>query len=341
MSQSLADNLGAVFIGVIFSSILFGITNLQTYIYYCRYPKDWYIHKISIGILWALDAVHLALTVDAVYQYLINGFGNVLALLVIVWSFKLQIAVNIVIILFVQSLYAMRIWKLGRGHRHTLLPCLVTFVVVAGYVVGILLVIETFRMTTWAELDTISWAIYASFATSTGVDFVIAAVMCYYLHKSKSGFTGSENIINRLMQYTLSSGLVTSACSMSALIAYALMPTNLIFLAIEFSLTKLYINSFLAMLNARQNIRERDRLSISLSKLRSSNYRGGLSLPSASTSFASPSTPVGGTFDQSIKIQTIPESPMDSKDDFPQLSPQDGKTHYQWSHINNFQPRAV
>ncbi|KIM82113.1 hypothetical protein PILCRDRAFT_485190 [Piloderma croceum F 1598] len=77
---------------------------------------------------------------------------------------------------------------------------------------------------------------------------------------------------------------------MSALITYIVMPDNLIFLAIELSLTKclscplthshsslncaapaVYINSFLAMLNARQSIRGKNEegVSINLSELRS------------------------------------------------------------------------
>jgi len=54
------------------------------------------------------------------------------------------------------------------------------------------------------------------------------------------------------MQYSLSSGLFTSACSLSTLFTYTLMPNNLIFMGLQFLSTKFYVGSFLAMLNARQ-----------------------------------------------------------------------------------------
>ncbi|EEB86601.1 hypothetical protein MPER_16385, partial [Moniliophthora perniciosa FA553] len=57
-----------------------------------------------------LDAFHLSLTIHAVYYYLVKNFGNHAAYPNIIWSLKLQVAVNVIIILIVQSLYAYRVW---------------------------------------------------------------------------------------------------------------------------------------------------------------------------------------------------------------------------------------
>ncbi|KAH9477178.1 hypothetical protein JR316_0011096 [Psilocybe cubensis] len=54
------------------------------------------------------------------------------------------------------------------------------------------------------------------------------------------------------MQYSLSSGLLTSACSLSAMFTFILMPNTFIFIALEFLVTQLYVGSFVAMLNARE-----------------------------------------------------------------------------------------
>ncbi|KAF8647976.1 hypothetical protein AX16_006424 [Volvariella volvacea WC 439] len=109
----------------------------------------------------------------------------------------------------------------------------------------------------FSELHVMDWAVYASFATSTFIDFVIAIVMCFYLQTSRSGFSTTNSMIVAIMRYVVASGLATSLCSMTALITYAAMPNNLVFLGIEFLLTKLYVNSFLAMLNARQSMRDK------------------------------------------------------------------------------------
>ncbi|KAK0442667.1 hypothetical protein EV421DRAFT_1808283 [Armillaria borealis] len=77
--------------------------------------------------------------------------------------------------------------------------------------------------------------------------------MCYYLHRGRSmaGVSSTTKIIVELMRFAVMSGLTTSACSLFTLVAYIAWPNSLIFLAVDFILPKLYINSLLAMLNAR------------------------------------------------------------------------------------------
>jgi len=261
--------MGAAFLGTIFASIFYGITNLQVYLYYQNYHNDWHVQKYSVALLWVLDTLHLSLTIAAVYHYLINSFGLTPALELVVWTFKLQIAVNIVIICVVQTLYAIRVWKLGR-HNQRIWPILVALVVVSGYAIGIVLAVKTYRISTWADISEMSWVIYASFAWTTANDVVIAIAMCFYLIRSRSEFSGTNNKIIVIVRMILASGSLTSACSLAALIAFAAMPNTLVFLGIEFLLTKLYINSFLAMLNARHVVRDQDtatRHSLSLNKI--------------------------------------------------------------------------
>lgn len=253
---TLDNTLGAALVGAFFAAILYGFTTILVILYFTNYPNDWRVQKISVAILWILDSLHLSLTIATVYHYVVTSFGSLLAIQLVDWTLKLQIAVNIGIILFVQTLYAIRVWKLGHGHHHRAWPVFVVVVVGGGYAVGVLLARETYRADNFGQLHFISWAIITSFVTSTSIDVVLSGAMCYYLIKSRSGFSGSNSTIYYIIRMTLISGALTSACSLTALIAYVVMPKNLVFLAIEFLLTKLYINSFLAMLNARQSIRE-------------------------------------------------------------------------------------
>ncbi|KAK0243657.1 hypothetical protein EDD85DRAFT_804791 [Armillaria nabsnona] len=252
---SLGTTIGAAYVGAMLSSLLFGITVLQVFIYYRDYPNDWRLFRYSVGILWVLDAFHLSLTMHAIYHYTVDSFGDYAALGNVVWSFKLQILVNVVIIVFVQSLYAVRLWKFGR-HFHRFLPWTVIFVVACGFAVGVLLVYKTYTITTFTGLASMNWAIDAAFATSTGIDFFISFAMCYYLHKSRSitEFSSTNSRLLVLMWFVLMSGLVTSACSTVALVTYIVLPNTLVFLGVEFLLTKLYVNSLLSMLNARKRL---------------------------------------------------------------------------------------
>ncbi|KAF8883553.1 hypothetical protein BD779DRAFT_827924 [Infundibulicybe gibba] len=284
--QTVDNTIGAAFLGVIASAFLFGITTLQAYWYFHRFwRQDTLLHRISVGVLWSLDTFHLFLTIHSVYHYIVTGFGHLEGLAYITWSIKLQVAANVIIILMVQSLYTFRVWLLSGYHRGVL-GYLVVSVVAGGFGIGIVLAYEIYTVNTFVELDEISWAVAASLATATTIDFTIATAMCYYLRKSKGSESRLNSRISRVMQYTLSSGLFTSACSLSAMFTYILMPNNFIFLGLQFLLTRLYVGSFLAMLNARERIPpQHEEHSIGQSHLKLSVVKFQTpSLPSASSS---------------------------------------------------------
>ncbi|KAF7375368.1 hypothetical protein MSAN_00424300 [Mycena sanguinolenta] len=251
--QLVDSTLGAMFIGLVVSCMLFGVSSLQVYYYYHYYPYDGWLHKVSVGVLWVLDATHLSLTIYSSYYYGINGFGQFAVLDVVIWPVKLEVAINVVIILLVQSLYAYRVWILG-GYHHGVLGYLVAGVVLGGFGIGIVLSYETYSVSNWTQISDIAWAVESSFAASTSIDIIISMAMCYYLWRSKGPESRLNSRISTLMQYTLSSGVFTSACSCSCLLTFIFRPNSLAFLALSYILTRLYMNSFMAMMNARQRV---------------------------------------------------------------------------------------
>ncbi|KAK0243656.1 hypothetical protein EDD85DRAFT_168243 [Armillaria nabsnona] len=252
---SLGDTFGALFIGATVAAVLFGIMNLQVLIYYKRYPNDWSLYLYSVALFWVLDSVHFALGIHALYYYLIDMYGNLLGALLdnAIWSLRLQLLLKVWIIVFVQGVYAIRLWKLGR-HFHKILPWFVFFTVAVSFGAGILMSYETYIPQNVVSISTIGISIYIFYSVAIMTDFIIALMMCYYLHKSRAiihlPFTAHKLL--GLMRLALVSGLATSACSLFAVFTYFAWSDTLIFVAIDFILPKLYINSLLAMLNYRQ-----------------------------------------------------------------------------------------
>ena len=107
------------------------------------------------------------------------------------------------------------------------------------------------------QLSEVAWAVHSALGAATAIDFVLAGAMCYYLTKSRITESPLNSKISRIMQFTLSSGLLTSACSLSALFTYIFLANTMIFFAIESLLTKFYVVSFFAMLNARERTTEK------------------------------------------------------------------------------------
>ncbi|KAK0488414.1 hypothetical protein IW261DRAFT_1602347 [Armillaria novae-zelandiae] len=268
--------LGAIYVGATIAAVFYGITILQTVIYYKLYPDDPWIFRYAVAVLWILDTLHVILTTHALYFYMIESFGDFLALFSIIWSFPLQLLVGMLIVVGVQALYAVRIWKLGR-RIHMVIPWSIFFAVAASLGTGIYAIYDTYglgllllfvsyanpvaryTLTTAFGIPTISTSIYVVFSTLAGADFCIAGTMCYYLDKGTSmSFSSTTKIVVGLMRLAVISGLATSACSLLTLVAFIAWPKTLIFIAIHFILPKLYINSMLAMLNAR-NVQRRKR----------------------------------------------------------------------------------
>ncbi|KAH9053093.1 hypothetical protein EDB87DRAFT_1653918 [Lactarius vividus] len=70
-------------------------------------------------------------------------------------------------------------------------------------------------------------------------DVFTAASLSYFLHKMRTGFKRSDTLINRLIIYSVNTGALTSVFSAAVLASYNLMPSNLIYIALYFILTKL------------------------------------------------------------------------------------------------------
>jgi len=100
-------------------------------------------------------------------------------------------------------------------------------------------------------MSTISWAIKAQLSAATAIDVVITILILICLRKSQSVLTSLKSRLARVIVYTLISGFATSLCGIAALLAFLFMPHNFVYVALGFILTRLHVNSFLGLLNAR------------------------------------------------------------------------------------------
>ncbi|KAF8347236.1 hypothetical protein F5887DRAFT_957397 [Amanita rubescens] len=206
-----------------------------------------------------MDTLHTAFIVDDLWHYLIESFGNYEALLPMTWSHKAQHLMNIIIILAVQSLYTWRIWRLSM-ERSRIWPWIAVVVLMCEYATGIVIVVKTYQLRLFTEVIRIRSEIISAFAITTFSDLVFAVGICHLIYLSTPTLgvhRRTKSMLVIMMRYVLISGMLTSMCSLAGLICYCVMPNNSISLAIMFATTKLYINSYLAMLNARKSIRNR------------------------------------------------------------------------------------
>ncbi|KAG2033877.1 hypothetical protein BDR03DRAFT_1013891 [Suillus americanus] len=253
----LGNTFGAFFIGAALAAILFGLTNVQAFIYLQTHREtDIVSYKLVVFWLWILDALHLALLVHCTYHYLVNNYNNFSALTEIVWSFKLQVLVNVLIIPIVHLSYVHRIWILSKGRTRVLPAIAFGILVVLCSGVAIPVVWAMYKCHSFRDLIRIEFWTYGIVGSAAFVDIVIASSLCYLLVTSRTGFSRTDSFLAKLVGYTVSTGSLTSVCLIMVIITCAVLPKTFIFLAIDFLAAKLYVNSFFALLNARYYVRD-------------------------------------------------------------------------------------
>ncbi|KAG2033876.1 hypothetical protein BDR03DRAFT_984706 [Suillus americanus] len=250
----LGNTFGALFIGVTLSAVLFGLTNVQIFIYFQTH-KDTRISifKLIVIWLWITDALHLALIIHCVYYYLVTNYANFNALTEIVWSFKpgntydidgpvqLQVILDVLIVCTVQFSYVYRIWIVSKGQSRVLWVVITFIVVVLSVGVSIPLILVQYRSHVFQDMVATEWASYLCLGSTTFNDILIASSLCYLLATSRTGFStlSDKCLFNNNCNY----------CEVPVL-ALSMIEVSDSYLYMGFLVTKLYVNSFMALMNA-------------------------------------------------------------------------------------------
>jgi len=262
VSASYDNTLGAAFIGGIFASILYGVTCVQAFIFFNSDRKQSLYLKTIVLTLWILDTLHLIFVCYALYWYMVTNYTNPAVLISLPWSISAGILLTPTSDTIVRSVFTYRVWILSGKNRLLTFPLVLAVFLIQldGLVSGI----KGFLSDTFGKLGEITWVLYAGFTLSVVADFAIAITLCYYLYRSRGGIKRTDSLITVLMMYTINIGLLTSIFQLACFITYAIM-RNFVFLAMYFPISKLYVNSLFATLNARDSLQQRDTMSIPLS----------------------------------------------------------------------------
>ncbi|KAH8822606.1 hypothetical protein DL96DRAFT_299510 [Flagelloscypha sp. PMI_526] len=255
------STLGAILIGV-FCAILFqGILTVQAYYYYESFPEDARWHKICVAVVWLLDLVHLALICELIYTALVTHWSSNLPPDVVIFqsiTFKTHLPFLAVATLICQGYFILRIWIFGTAPILRVwtvilaLGCLTTFgleLVVGFKPHG---TIDDIKGLMQTKRETI-----AMFAVQASVDILMAITLVALLRARIDGaHSRTESILAKVIRTSVSSTAITSLVALGALTANVVQPRGLAFIAMHFSLGRLYTISFLATLNQRRKFRE-------------------------------------------------------------------------------------
>ncbi|KAF7342307.1 hypothetical protein MVEN_01819100 [Mycena venus] len=271
----LDNTMGSMLLGVIVSAVLYGISMLQCLFYFTRYGRDPLYLKALVASTLFLDTVHLAFVIHTVYHYLISNYYRNDTLQVMVWSVSLEALPTGITAGLVQTFYAHRIWKMSQ--HNIFLTGFILLLVFATSACGTAWVVLALQAGTYERLLKISARTLFLFrwlsvlrpsrpiqpltisinALSTAADVIITSTLCFMLQQTRPASLETETMVNRLILFTINTGLLTSLCAVASLISLIISPRTLIYASFYFCIGRLYSNALLASLNARAVIRGR------------------------------------------------------------------------------------
>ncbi|KAI0773818.1 hypothetical protein C8Q74DRAFT_1200479 [Fomes fomentarius] len=247
--------MGALLIGVIISGM---------YYYYTRYTSDAWHTKMLVTVVWATDSIHQALISHTIYWYLVKEYGNINALSLLNKTIVTEVLFNGFTGLFVQSFFAVRVYKLSQKKLYAFLP--VALLVAAEF--------GEFRLHTFIDLTTLRGLSISMNVFAAAADVLIAVILCTILHASRSDFSQSNTLINKLASTGSQTSNCYSVCACISLITFFAIPNTFVYIGFYFMIGRLYSNSLMATLNARKSLREgptNDR-ALSLRGMQPSNF---------------------------------------------------------------------
>ncbi|KAF9062509.1 hypothetical protein BDP27DRAFT_1336528 [Rhodocollybia butyracea] len=254
-------NLGPIltpfFVGTVISLILSGITILQAWTYFPS--KDRTFIQIIAACMIMLDLISTGLISQGTWYYLIPRFGSLLPLQSLVPTLGAECTISVVIIFICQSYFVWQILTVSgqRPYQRVICGVIMVFAVtsfIGGMACSIIMVTDKGNILMNRSYQ---FAVSAGIAkgASSVTDILATATFCWSLDASKTGVKRTDSIIKRLISYIIQRGIVVTAIQTLFLLLFFLTESHTYWLALHVNVTRLYANTFFAMLNGRDNIR--------------------------------------------------------------------------------------
>ncbi|KAH9069420.1 hypothetical protein EDB83DRAFT_2674434 [Lactarius deliciosus] len=252
------NTLGALFIGTVLSSIVYGVTWLQVHSYYSasgHSSKDRWPLKSFVAFLMLFDTVGLVLCIYTTYQFGITNFGDYRSLITDIWSHSAMSLSALVLSVSVQHFYAYRIYRLGGGSQY--LPAAISVTSLTEFGVGI---VYSTKLITHIhdpysgsfEARLLLGLFIATLTLKVLCDILVTSGMVYYLLSNRTHVQRTDNVLNLLTIYSINCGILHLVSAIICVTLFARYPDTLMYappLFITFRLS-------LCALNSRDYLRE-------------------------------------------------------------------------------------
>ncbi|KAJ6548771.1 hypothetical protein B0H19DRAFT_1265565 [Mycena capillaripes] len=232
VSFNLNTTIGALQIGVLVSYMLFGVTTTQTYIYYSRFPEDSRKLKALVGFVWWCELAHALCIGHSLYVYTISDYLQPALLLAAApKSLETTSIFSGLISACVQGFFSYRIYSFSRKLCIPILIWALSFLRLLGNIVIFVAALGMKSLPGYVEQW--QWLHTSIWSTSTANDLIIAATLVVLLrNQSTNVHKRTAALVDKLILWTIETGVLTSASGVIALICFVTMKTNFIWMVL-------------------------------------------------------------------------------------------------------------
>ncbi|KAF8309641.1 hypothetical protein DL93DRAFT_2230773 [Clavulina sp. PMI_390] len=255
MSSKHIPPLGTTMIGHILASILWGVTTVQSTLYFSRFRRDSRWIATMVVCLWLSQCAEVVLTTRGLYRLVIVRPGaSSLHGPPAIWykwdyySWGLQFPLASIT---VQTFFLYRLWTLTKYRTLNF----VTTALVFGN--GAFSLGTTLRVYATNGTKLIKLPLIIGYNTvSVFIDILLAGSVAWALKKHRTGFIQTDRVLNQIILYGVATGALTSLFALFILLCAALGQRAILRIA-TVPLGGVYIVCALAHLHSRAGLRTR------------------------------------------------------------------------------------
>ncbi|KAH9829458.1 uncharacterized protein C8Q71DRAFT_405159 [Rhodofomes roseus] len=262
LDHHLNDTVGCVFIGILLELILYGFSLAQTQYYFHEYPCDRLYIQILVAFLWLLDTARTCCDLQFLWDYLVTNHANLGGMSRFTNTFIAEFFLASCVVLIVQLYFIYSVWRFMAYKWHRF-PLTITMVSLAllSFSGGVVSVYDfTVNSDLGASLDRAEVPASIQTVTAFVTDVYIAAALSIILHGKRTGFSGTDSLITKLVAFAIHRGIITALMQLLHFATYIGTlndgPNKLFWALFHFPGSKIYTNSLLAVFNIRNWLRD-------------------------------------------------------------------------------------
>ncbi|TDL23437.1 hypothetical protein BD410DRAFT_787272 [Rickenella mellea] len=243
------------FWGHVGATPLLGVSIFQGYIFFTHYNDSLQLRSF-VGFLLLLDVLSTVLNTFALRTIIITNWGNPATLLGAKSTLAAESAVTLVVTWLTQLFFAYRVRQVNPTTR--VIPVLIVLFATLGIAAGMtrvhFLVVLPFQDLVKLKFKVLNTCAGGFAALSDGLAII---AMCLTFVQTAIDTKRFQSVLRYLLIYTANRGIIVTSAQILVVVLYVYAPTKFYWAPVHDCLSKLYLNTLLAMLNSRALLRSK------------------------------------------------------------------------------------